>query len=149
MKPLIYLAGPISGLDYKGATGWRKNVIQANKDYMTFASPMRDKFYLRDKEDVSDVPKDEPLSTPRGIMTRDSWDVDRCDTVFANFLGATKVSIGTVMECAWAWRKHIPLIVVMEDDNIHQHPMLLESAGFVVPSLDEGVELLYSLHTVN
>jgi hypothetical protein len=42
------------------------------------------------------------LSCARGITTRDYNDCKRCDILVANFLGADKISIGTVMEIAWA-----------------------------------------------
>jgi hypothetical protein len=68
-------------------------------------------------------------------------DVMRCDAILVNFLGATKVSIGSVLEIAWAdaWRK--PIIIVMEKENIHSHAMIREMAGFITSSLDEAITI--------
>jgi hypothetical protein len=35
-------------------------------------------------------------------MTRDRFDATRCDVLLVNLLGAERVSIGTMMEVAWA-----------------------------------------------
>lgn len=61
--------------------------------------------------------------------------------ILVNFLGAKKVSIGSVMEITWAdaWRK--PIIIVMEKDNVHAHAMIKEVAGFIVSDLDEAIAI--------
>jgi nucleoside 2-deoxyribosyltransferase len=74
-------------------------------------------------------------------MTRDRNDTIRSDALLVNLAGADRVSIGTVMEIAWADLKRIPIILVMTHrDLVHRHSMLLEAAGWVVPTLDEGIE---------
>jgi hypothetical protein len=56
-----------------------------------------------------------------------------------NFLGSRRVSIGSVMEIAWAdaWRK--PIVVVMDKGQLHDHSMIREVAGFVCRDLDEAI----------
>ena len=62
--------------------------------------------------------------------------------IIANFLGAEKVSIGTVMEVAWAKSKQTPVIAVMEKEgNPHDHPMMTEVFGFRVETLEEAVDI--------
>ncbi len=82
-----------------------------------------------------------PLSGPRGIMTRDRFDATRCDVLFVNMLGATKVSVGTVMEIAWADLKRTPIVLCMEPGNIHEHAMLAEATGFRCGSIAEGLHV--------
>lgn len=144
MQPLIYLAGPISGLTYDGCTDWRKYAeVRFNQRGILAASPMRAKEHLREYGVLHDGYEDHPLSTERGIMTRDRNDVTRCDLVFANLLGAKIVSIGTVMELAWADILRKPVVLCIEDKgNIHDHPMLREATGFrVVSDLDEALSI--------
>ena len=146
--PLIYLAGPISGLTYDGCTDWREGVERTlSIDDFEVASPMRAKKFLNTGGIIDDVnpTSGSVLCSAQGIMTRDSWDVHRCDAVFANLLGSTIVSIGTVMELAWAWKAGIPAIVIMEPNNIHQHVMLAQATPFYGETVDEGLELLYAL----
>lgn len=144
-KPLVYLAGPITGLNYAGATDWRDHAItQLNILSIKGLSPMRFKTYLS-KEDVllAEGYGDFVLSTARGIMTRDRFDCTRADLILVNFLGATRASIGTAMEIAWADLKRIPIVNVMEESgNIHDHAMINEAVGFRVPTLEEGLEVV-------
>lgn len=141
----VYLAGPITGLDYKGCTDWREEAI-AKLSPVKGMSPMRGKDYLAN---LAEMPhkSDElaaighVMSTSRGIMTRDRYDCTKCDVLLVNFLGAKKVSIGTVMEVAWADANRIPIVCIMEPGNIHEHGMVDEAIGFRVGSLDEAIRI--------
>jgi nucleoside 2-deoxyribosyltransferase len=86
-----------------------------------------------------------PLTTARGIMTRDFNDCIHADLVFANFLDAKFISIGTCMEMAFAYTRQIPVIAVIEEGNPHaNHPMLEETFSFRVPDLSTGKEIALS-----
>ena len=142
----VYLAGPISGLTYDGAQSWRKVVTDTLAPDITCYSPLRQKHYLRSEGTLEQSYTCHELSTDRGIMTRDHWDCMTSDVVFANLLGATRISIGTVMELAWAFAYRKPLIVVMEpENNAHEHPMIREALGYRVDSLERGVEIARAL----
>jgi len=141
----VYLAGPISGLAYDAATDWREDTTRELAKYgIQGMSPMRCKSYLSDLSDlgVEDVHEMNVCSSPRGIMTRDRYDCTNCDVLLVNFLGAERVSIGTVMEIAWADLCRTPIVVAMEPDNIHKHAMVNEAIGFQVSTLDEAVEIV-------
>ena len=150
MEKLCYLAGPITGLSYGDATDWRKYCID-RFDKKVFGSriiglsPLRCKNYLLQEKVLAQHYDEYILSTAKGITTRDRWDCMRCDVVLANFLGAKTVSIGTVMEIAWADSQRIPVVCVMEDGNIHQHAMLKEVSGFIVDDLDKGIDVVSAL----
>jgi nucleoside 2-deoxyribosyltransferase len=116
--------------------------------FISTLSPMRGKQRLREiaaGSVILDSYEDNHLTSVKGINTRDYNDVMRCDAVFVNFLGATKVSIGTVMEIAWAKAFLKPVVCVMDKDNIHNHSMLNYSCGYIVDTLDEGVAILQVL----
>ncbi|MDQ5949396.1 MAG: hypothetical protein QG589_522 [Patescibacteria group bacterium] len=142
---LLYCAGPILGTSYKECTSWREYVANQLPLHITAVSPMRGKKYLENEKSISHSYEEYPLSSKKGITCRDRMDVMRCDMIIVNFLGTKKVSIGTVMEIAWAdaWRK--PIIVVMEKDNIHQHTILQEVTGFIVSDLDEAIKIVVSV----
>jgi len=148
MNNLVYLGGPITGLTYDGCTEWREQVMEEVGEEINTISPMRGKQRLKEIAN-GDVIKDcydyDILASYKGINTRDYWDVQRCDIVFVNFLGATKVSIGTVMEIAWARAFDKPVICVMEDDNIHKHSMLTYACGYIVNNLETGIVILKAL----
>ena len=145
-KPSVYLAGPITGATYGECTDWRGYVTtELEPDIISF-SPMRHKSYLSGETQIGDSYEHTVLSSQRGIFARDSYDCSKVDMVFVNLLGATRVSIGTVMEIAWAWSYRKPIILVMEDTgNIHEHSMLKEACPFRVTSLKEGVNTVKAL----
>lgn len=143
-KPTIYLAGPITGLSYDGATDWREETIRAFENEITCFSPLRAKTYLAGLKNIPDsgtIYSPFPLSSQRGIFCRDSFDVNRCDLLLVNLLGADRVSIGTVMEIAWAAQLRKPIVAAMEDNNIHNHAMIREAMPFIVPTLDDALHL--------
>ncbi len=145
----VYLAGPITRLDYKGAVEWRDYAIQKLFPIRGM-SPMRGKEYLSNvKEFTCDGDKYRALSvlsSDRGIMTRDRNDATTCDVLLVNFLGATRVSIGTVMEIAWADGRRIPIVCAMEKTgNVHDHGMVKEAIGFRVETLDEAIQITRSI----
>lgn len=146
----VYLAGPISGLNYAGAVDWRESTIkELAKHDIKGLSPMRAKDYLSEMEDLDknciEYGEINCLSSPRGIITRDRFDTTRCDIVLVNFVGAKAVSIGTVMEIAWADLSRTPIICAMEKGNVHEHAMISEALGFRVDTLDEAVNLAVAI----
>ena len=146
-KPLVYLAGPISGLNYGDATDWRDYAKKVFEPEVHALSPMRNKEFLRHLDDISGHGEEykhmSPLATARGVMTRDRFDCTRCDVLLVNLLGAKRVSIGTVMEIAWADLSRIPIVLCMEaEDNPHRHMMVMEAIGYHVENLDDGVALV-------
>jgi nucleoside 2-deoxyribosyltransferase len=146
MSTKVYLAGPIAGLDYAGATDWRRQVAaELQEDGIEAYSPMRAKEYLRHIEsfakDCTPYGAGNVLSSNRGITTRDRWDATRCDLLFVNLLHAKSVSIGTVIEIAWADLLRIPIVCAMEKENPHEHGMILEMIGFRLPTLIEAVDI--------
>lgn len=135
----VYLAGPITGLTYKGCTDWRTEAKQHLKDHnIDGYDPMRGKAYLSKEEQVADLYTDHTMSSINGINVRDFNDCKTSDAIIVNLLGAKKVSIGTVMEIAWARAFQKPVIIAMERDNIHDHGMLT-FGNIIVPSLEEAV----------
>lgn len=141
----VYLAGPISGLNYAGAVDWREAAIaELAKDGIHGLSPMRAKGYLVDAKDLDPMCNYgavNVLSSAKGVMTRDFFDATRCDVLLANLEGSARISIGTVMEIAWAHQKRTPIIAVLQDENCHEHAMLCEAIGFRVGSLAEALAL--------
>lgn len=142
MKPRIYLAGPISGCTYGECTDWRGHFEVLVGSGVQCLSPMRGKGYLARETSIGDNYPQHVMSSQRGITTRDFYDCTRADLVLVNFLGAKAVSIGTVLEVAWAFSARIPLIAVMEPEgNLHDHGMVRECIGFRVETLEEAAHV--------
>lgn len=150
----VYLAGPIDGLSYRDGIEWRDAAREElAKEGIHAMSPQRGKDYLMEHKSLTDrmdfgkqeeLFKDNPMSTAKGILTRDRFDAINCTVLLVNFIGAKQVSIGTVMEIAWAHLQGKPIVVCIDpDDEIHgNHPMLRETYSWAVPSLEMGVQIV-------
>lgn len=148
-KPSIYLAGPITGLSYKESTQWRNDFKNAVYPQIECFSPMRFKSYLSSEKvilDAYDQVTYSPLSTQRGVMTRDFFDCTRADIVVMNLLNTTKPSLGTVMEAAWTYQARIPLVAIMEKEgNPHDHGLIREAIGFRVETIEEAINVVKAI----
>src|SRR6266496_3983065 len=130
----IYLAGPITGLTYEQARfGWRKEFATYLDFNIESLSPMRQESHLAEIKNIDGHGYDyNQLSTNKGIFSKDILDIERCDLAVFNFLGATKVSVGSIWEMGYAYARGKPIILVMEPDrkNIHDHLFVTEAAAF-------------------
>jgi nucleoside 2-deoxyribosyltransferase len=149
---LVYLAGPISGLNFEGATDWRQHAkAELGQFGIKALSPLREQEHLKEVGVFTDAAKEtarfkSPMSMPKGLTVRDRWDATRCDVLLVNLLGATKVSIGTVMEIAWADLSGIPIVCAIEETgNPHEHAMLNDRIGFRVPTLWDAIDVTRQL----
>lgn len=143
----IYLAGPITGLTYKGAQDWR-TALKIELDQIPGVvayTPLRLKEFLDDDRIIQGHE-----ASRNWIVARDRWDVATADIVLANFAGATFASVGTVSEVTQAYSQpHTFTIVVLPSDekntNPHHHIFTYHLADAIVESLEEALALIKSL----
>ncbi len=143
MEFLLFLSGPIIGCTYEGCSDWRNYVANKLPSNIQAISPMRGKEFLSNqgvigKENLRE--NTSSLITSSGITTRDRFDIARCDVVLMNLIGATQITIGTMIELGWADAYRKPVVLAIEKQNIHHHPIVCGIAGFVVPTLDEAIQ---------
>ena len=148
----VYLAGSIRGLNYNEATEWREKVkIELSKYGIDGYSPMRAKSYLKPINDVGvdrlkDSYAEHPLSTMKAIVCRDFLDCTKSNLIIVYLKGAKEVSMGTIMEIAWAYQARVPIVLVMEKaGNIHEHGMITQCCDFRVETLDEAIEIVKAI----
>ncbi len=151
---VVYLSGPIAGLTLRDATEWRLTITEDLLNYeIDVLDPMRDvtgdpdqivDSLMADRHTVQSV--DPALLTDRGMVVRDHNDVMRSDLLIVNLLDAHDKSIGTVSELAWAFDRHIPTIVIIEDKgNPHEHPFVRAMTSYRVDSLDRALRVAKSI----
>lgn len=152
-RPLVYLAGPITGLNYRGATDWREEVERELLPAIVSLTPMRGKKYLEALPVITDARAQQGslatdpygfkqvMSSPKGITDRDRNDVRRSDAILMNLLGSERISVGTMIEAGWADAYRKPVILVREDDNMHRHGMLDTIATYAIDNLEEALHL--------
>lgn len=145
MTHSIYMAGPISGLTYGESEAWRDEFTSYFEGTnIRCLSPLRAKTYLHDAG-VLEQSYSHPLSTDRGIMMRDHWDCQRSTLIVCNLIGVERVSIGTVMEIAWAYAYGKPLIMMMDEKSSHDHPMIREAINFRAATVEEAAHIALAL----
>lgn len=147
---VIYLAGPIGGLSYSEATNWRDETASTLEPYgIECLSPMRGKDYLINEAILKGTGYDDTLlSNNRAIVTRDRMDVVNSDAILMNLTGATRISIGSMVELGWADTHRIPIIIVMEPGNLHEHGFVYEIANFVVTEMADAWTILKGLFKI-
>jgi nucleoside 2-deoxyribosyltransferase len=144
----IYLAGPISGKGYDEVVDLYREKSQYFSDIgYDVLCPMTGKTYLRTEINLkAHGYEGMPQSTNHAIFERDKWMVSICDVVIADLSNCgERISIGTVMELAWASMLGKHTVVVMQKDNIHQHAFVIESADIIFETMDEARKYLRSL----
>jgi nucleoside 2-deoxyribosyltransferase len=148
-RPSVYLAGPITGLSFQGATSWRHYArdFLADRGIEAF-SPLRGKEYLaRLQEPISGHGREYAhlgtLSTPPAVIARDHFDVHRVDLVLAYLHGATAVSIGTCFELAWALHARKPVVGVF--DGPHDHMFVDAAVAFRCNDLESALHTCVSI----
>ena len=130
----------MTGCSYAGSTSWREYVAdQLNAKDTLCLSPMRGKECLKNELNMTCNGYPFPLTIPRASLARDRFDCTRCDVLLVNLLGATQISIGTVIEMAWAHLKQIPIVCAIEKDNIHHHALLSEMIDVQLETLDDAI----------
>lgn len=151
----VYLAGPISGLTYDEATGWRDHAQQVlAKSGIKGISPLGAAVHLRDHKglltDCEIVPGLEcvvqAMSTPTGVVTRDKFYCLNTDVMLLNLTGAKRVSIGSMVEVGWANAHNIPIVLVMEEKgNLHEHAFVTECCQFRTTSIADALHIVKAI----
>lgn len=142
----VYLAGPITGTTYNEATDWRGDARRKLWDNgIDGLSPMRGKEFLDTPEKIRQTYVDVLQGSSSWINTRDYNDVRRADAILVNFLGAGRVSIGTVLEIGFAKALNKPIVVVMDRGNVHDHVMIDHGYTVIVPTLEDGINAIVGL----
>lgn len=156
MTGTVYLSGPITGLTYEEARfGWRSEFALHLHSFgkwgqsIRVLSPMRHEGHLAElKGPIEKAYPENLFSSPKMIVAKDFLDVKASDIVIANLIGATKASIGTMVELGYAKALGKTIIVIMEEGdwpNPHRHPFVTELADAVAPSVKRAAEIVSSL----
>lgn len=157
MSTHVYLAGPIAGCNYEEAVTWREFVTSRLTPGINGISPMRRKEWCQRVNKITSVDQYKSVTSEEeflitgeshAIRTRDFHDVRACDMLFAYLpkeLNERRPSWGTSVEIGWASAHQKPIVLVTDDDNLAAHPLIRESVGWIVPTLDLGVAVVNSI----
>ena len=144
MNPTVYLAGPIMGCNQAEANDWRIAVAaQLEAADIRGVSPLRCEPLIGERYSAQYA--DPLFGTARAIGSKNVFDVRQCDMTLAflpAFANKMRPSYGTVIEIAWAHILGKPVVVVSDDPFILEHPVISACAGWILPNLDDAVELI-------
>lgn len=162
----VYLSGPIVGQTYQQARfGWRKQVADSLSPGIKALSPMRHEGHLAEIKNTieANTYPDHFFSGAKVIVEKDRLDIEKCDIMLVNLLGAKKVSIGTMVEIGIAMTLGKKIVLVIEPsgtvpvgisadgmkvvygNNIHDHPFVTVPASLRLDNLDDAVYAINSL----
>ena len=60
------------------------------------------------------------------------------------FINKRRCSYGTICEIAWAYTEQTPIVIVSDDDYIHEHP-IMKTMGVHFYSFGEAIEYINNL----
>jgi nucleoside 2-deoxyribosyltransferase len=153
MNRYVYLAGPIMGQTKDEANNWRKevdNALAAESFGMTAqiigVSPLRCEPIIGERY----LPQyeDERFGTSRAIGSKNFFDVRNCDLTLAYLpkpAPGRHQSYGTIIELAWAYALGKPAIVVTDDPDVANHPVVQACAGWLLTNLDDAVDTIVGI----
>ncbi len=138
-----YMAGPVVGCTEVSSKDWRKFVsAKLEVAYgirsispIRSVSPDGDHFVM-----TEDCIKH---GTREAVFAKNKFDVGRADIIFAFLpLKDFKPRVGTTTEIAWAHMLGKQIVLVSDDPAYTDHPLIQMQCGWIVPSLDTGVEIV-------
>jgi nucleoside 2-deoxyribosyltransferase len=141
----IYYARPISGCSPQTVFDEYENAIRLFDGATVLTAracnvPLR---FVRDK--LPSGARFHPATSDHAIVKRDYWMVNQADLVYVDLLFAKKVSIGCMMELAWAHQLGKHTVVVLEKDNIHDHAFVLETADMRFTSGGQAIKYVQNM----
>lgn len=148
MKKYIYLAGPIAGLNESEATTWRNYVNDRLPYGVVGISPLRCEPLNEGMHYTEEGASPKLWSDPRAISSKNWLDTESSDLVLAYLpkeMNERRPSIGTIIEIGWTIGLKKPLIVVSDDDQILEHPLIQCNASWRLDNLDDAIEVITGL----
>ena len=140
----VYLAGPIAGCTRGEANDWRDHMRYGLAEHrIQGISPLRCEPLMGERY-TADSP-DPRFGTARAIASKNFLDVQMCDMTLCYLpreLNERRLSVGTVIELAWAHALRKPTILVSDYPFLTEHPVVQANAGWVLPTLDDATEVI-------
>jgi len=145
MKRLsVYCAHPISGLTWDEVVDYYQDINSLLGGMgLDVLHPMTGKGEIRTEISERFQPADfkSAIASNHAIFERDRWMVNQCDMLLLDLTGTTTISIGCMMELAWASLLGKYTVVIMEPTNIHLHAFVVEAADIIFET--ESIALAY------
>ena len=140
----VYLAGSIAGCNKGEANDWRRLMIDRLSDHnIKGISPLRCEPLIGERYGMgSDDPR---FGDARAIASKNFMDVQSCDMTLCYMpreLNVRRLSVGTLIELAWAHAIRKPTILVTDYEFLIEHPVVQANASWILPTLTDAREVI-------
>ncbi len=146
MQKTVYLAGPIVGMTRGQANDWREDIAEALAHYgVRGISPLRCEPLPDGQAIYGDKGTCPMFGTAKAIGSKNVFDVRNTDMTLAYIPKPPeggRHSWGTICELAGAHFINKQTILVSDDEDVRNHPVLQALAGWVLEDLDQAVEVI-------
>lgn len=143
----VYLAGPVTDCTEGEAKDWREVVRERLHVYgIRSISPVRCEPARGERYTLSN--QDPRFGTARAIASKNFADVQMCDMALCYMpqsMMKRRLSLGTLVELAWAHALRKPTILVSEYPLLMDHPVVQACANWPLSTLDEACEVLIGI----
>jgi hypothetical protein len=140
----VYLAGAITDCDNGEANDWRRNLTHRLSTLnIAGISPLRCEPLMGERYTLTN--QDPRFGTARAIASKNFLDVQTCDLTLCympKIINERRLSIGTIIELAWAHSMRKPTILVSDYDFVTSHPVVQANASWILDSMDDAMDVI-------
>lgn len=141
-KPRIYLGGPVAGLTWDEAIGWRRKfAAKLRRHGFEPLLPCEEERAARNMGPLPAADNTAPGCSNEEVFYRDLHMLGASSAVIANLREAQRPSLGTMWEIGYAFAAGIPVIVTVQPSSCHWHAFIEQSCT-IVPTLDMALRTL-------
>lgn len=141
-KLKCYLAGPVAGLTWAEAIGWRRKfAAQLRRNGFEPLVPCEAEKAAEDMGPLPAADNEAPGCSNFEVFRRDVRLLEEADVLVVNLRGAKERSIGTAWEIGWAWAQSLPIIAVVQPGDVNWH-CFVEQSCTIVPTLGMALRML-------
>ena len=139
----VYLAGPIAGCDHHQAKDWRTYVAwKLHPHGIRTISPLRCEPRIGEKYEL-EYAGDAKFGSARALTSKNIFDIRNCDAALVYMpKSAPRVSVGTLIELGGLHFLNKSIVSVTDDPYLNAHPVFNYCSGWMLPTLDDGIEVL-------
>jgi len=147
----IYLAGPILGTTKAEANEWREKFrSRLHTIDIEGVSPLRCEPLIGERYMVGSL--DPRFGQGKVIHAKNKLDVRRCDMTMVYLPKFAKddygISIGSIIEIAWADAFGKPVMIVSDDTTLKKHPVLEGCWDWWLDNFDDAYDTIAGLFSI-
>jgi hypothetical protein len=138
----LYLAHPITGRSFEEVEAYYAEILGQLQGRYDCLYPMIGAGERRGETEFQPEGYHDPISTNQAILNRCQWMIQQSDLVLVDLTGSSRVSIGCVMEIAFARACARHIVAVLPPGNPHHHAMILAAVDVLFECREQALQYL-------